>query len=95
MRVLGAAAGFVLPRSTGKVFLAIGFQDFLARGGDRLSAHTYRVGSDVGHQTLAAFLAQLHPLVQALYNLHGAGGGVVQLAAGFLLQGGGGKGRRR
>jgi len=40
-------------------------------------------------------MSEIHAFVQLLCRAHGALGGKTQFARGFLLQGGGGEGRRR
>ena len=79
---LGHIGGAVLPG------------DDLAGPGHRLGRHVDAVGTHICNET-HGLAAEVNAFIEALGELHGAGGGEAQLAGGFLLQGRGGEGRGR
>ena len=84
----------VFARVGGEILRAEGMADLLARGLDRLARHLDAVGSHIGDQT-DGFAAQIHTLIESLRDAHGLLRAQPELAAGFLLQGGGGERGRR
>ncbi len=81
------------PRGLRQVLRAEGLPDHLPGRRHRLGGHPHRVRAHVGDEAHGP-LRQVHPLVEALGDAHGAGGGVAQAARGGLLEGGGGEGGR-
>ena len=95
MRFLGVfgPAG-VLARLAGQVFRAVFGFDVLTRGGDGFAGHLHAVGPHIGDQA-GSFAVDIHAFIQALGEAHGVLGAEAELAAGFLLQSGGGERCRR
>ncbi len=76
----------VMTRLVGDIACVIAIGDRLTRGRNRAAVHLHAVGAHVSDRAI---------LIQALRDSHGVIGGKAQLARRFLLQGGGGEGRRR
>ena len=93
--VLGPRFGLIVPGFAGVVALAVAAQNKIPGGGGGLIGEAEGVGSHVGDETHGALTGDIHALIKLLGNGHGSPGGHVQLAAGLLLEGGGGKGRGR
>ncbi len=91
--VLGGLAGLEGVGLLGQVVRPVAFEDQRAHGVHSLVGDAGGVRADVGHQALAALAGDLHALVELLGDLHGLLGGEAQLAAGLLLEVGGGEGR--
>ena len=90
--VLGAADVFA--RRAGEVIGAVGGLDVIADAGDRLAGHLHAVGAHVGDQP-GGLAVEFHAFVQLLRQAHGLLRAEAELSRRFLLQGGGGEGRRR
>ena len=90
LRVLGL--GGVFARRARHVGVAEILADHPARRRHRLGGEVDAIGAHVGDEPDRA-VADVHALVKALGDLHGAGGRKAELARGLLLQGGGGEGR--
>ena len=86
LRVLGL--GLITPRGFRHVALAVVSADDLAERGQRVLGDLHAVGAHVGDQP-DRLAADIHAFVKALSDPHRVGGGKAELAAGFLLQGGG------
>ena len=95
MGVLGAGLGLELAGLAGVIVLAVAALDKAPGGGGGLVGQAQGVGTHIGDQTHGALPGDVNALVELLGDGHGAAGGHVQLAAGLLLEGGGGEGRSR
>ena len=95
MCVLCAVLGLEHARLARIVGLAEAAEDILSRRIRRFRRQTQGVGSHIGDQTGQSVLTQLDSFVQLLRGGHRALGHHVQLARRLLLQGRGGKRRRR
>ena len=92
MGVLGVLTALVLVGRFRQILLAEALRDVFSQSGQGLVADAHAVGTDIGDDTLCTLALQVNALVELLDDLHGLGGGEAQLAAGLLLQAGGGEG---
>ena len=93
VRVLRAGLGLEAAGRGGIIVLAVAAEDESLRGGERLLADAQRVGTHIGDQAHGALAGDVHALVELLGDRHGAARGHVELAAGLLLERGGGERR--
>ena len=91
--VLSIATGLKFPGLGWAVAPAIPLGDKAPGSGHRLVRQAQRVGTHIGDQTHRPLAGDVNALIELLGHRHGAGRGHIQLAAGLLLEGGGGKGR--
>ena len=84
----------ILARRSGDVFLAVVAAQHGADVGNRLRRQVDAVCTHIGNQA-GRFAVDLHAFVESLREPHGDRWGESELAAGFLLHGRGGEGRRR
>jgi hypothetical protein len=92
LRVLGFV--LVAARRIGNVIAAIVTVDHPPDGANGFLRHVDTVGAHVSDET-DRLAANIDAFIQPLRQSHGVGGREAELAAGFLLQGRGGEGRRR
>ena len=92
--VLSASLGLVVPGLGRIVLLAVAGLNKTLGSGNGLLGEAQGVGTHIGDQTHGALAGDVYALIELLGDRHSAGGGHVQFAAGLLLEGGGGEGRR-
>ena len=91
--VLGVGPGLVRPGFFRNIGAAVSLADIAPGGVRRLLGQAQGVGTHIGDQTHGAHAGDVHTLIQLLGHGHGSPGLHIQLPAGLLLQGRGGKGR--
>ena len=88
MGVLGVALGLEPPGLLGVIPLPVAAHDKGLGRGQRLLGQAQGVGTHIGDKAHSSLSLDVHPLIELLGDGHGTPGSHVQLAGGFLLEGG-------
>ena len=93
MGILGLAFGFIYDSFRVYKFFAVSILDIIHCRPIGFIRNAERVRTDIGNQTYRAFSLHVNAFIKLLGNHHSFLCGHIQMLAGLLLQGAGGKGR--